>query len=75
VRCDTAPDLRPVVSSAVAAIGYDEAAQEAYVQFIDSGVYVYERVPPVVWRAFEAADSKGKFVNALLKPYFDYREA
>jgi ADP-ribosylglycohydrolase len=63
------------MSRAVAAIGYDEAAQEAYVEFIDSGVYVYERVPPVVWRAFEAADSKGGFVNAVLKPHFGFREA
>jgi hypothetical protein len=75
VRCATAAELRPVVSSAVAAIGYDAAAQEAYVEFIDSGIYAYERVPPPVWRAFQGADSKGGFVNEVLKPYFSCRQA
>ncbi len=75
MRCVTAAELRPVVSSAVAAIGYDAVAQEAHVEFIESGVYVYERVPPPVWRAFQAADSKGGFVNEVLKPYFSCRKA
>jgi ADP-ribosylglycohydrolase len=75
VRCATTPELRPVVSSAVAATGYDEAAEEAYVEFIESGTYVYERVPRAIWQAFEAADSKGGFVNDVLKPFFPYRKA
>ncbi len=67
--------MRPVTSSWIAAIGYDDDAHEAHVELIDDGAYAYAQVPPVIWRAFDAADSKGRFVNAVLKPYFPCREA
>ncbi len=67
--------MRPVTSSWIAAIGYDDDAHAVHVELIDRGAYVYEQVPRVIWRAFDAADSKGRFVNAVLKPYFPCREA
>jgi KTSC domain-containing protein len=60
--------LRPVASSAVAAIGYDEQAQEAYVRFAGGTTYAYERVSPTLWEFFSTAASKGRFVNLILKP-------
>jgi hypothetical protein len=60
--------LRPVASSAVAAIGYDEQAQEAYVRFVGGATYVYGRVSPPLWELFRTAASKGRFVNLILKP-------
>ena len=60
--------LRPVASSAVAAIGYDERAQEAYVRFVGGATYAYERVSPTLWEFFRTAPSKGRFVNLILKP-------
>jgi hypothetical protein len=65
--------MQAVESSAVAAVGYDRAAEEAYVEFVDGGLYAYAHVPYVIWRAFQAADSKGRFVNAVLKPHFPAR--
>jgi hypothetical protein len=69
------PDMQPVVSSWVAAIGYDVQAQEVYVEVIDGGIYVYGPVPRPVWRDFETADGKSTFVNEVLKPGYPYRKA
>ena len=68
--------MQPVESSCVAAIGYDHGAQEAYVEFIESGTYVYWPVPDLIWQRFLAADSKGTFVNDVLKrPEYRFRKA
>jgi hypothetical protein len=64
------PRMQAVTSSWVAAIGYDDDAHSVHVELIDGGAYSYEQVPQVIWRAFQAADSKGRFVNAVLKPFF-----
>lgn len=62
------PRMQAVESSAVARIGYDERAEEVYVEFVDDGTYAYRGVPPWVWNELEAAESKGTFVNRVLKP-------
>jgi hypothetical protein len=69
------PQMQAVTSSWIAAIGYGADGQAVYVELIDGGTYVYEQVPRVIWQAFTAADSKGRFVNAVLKPYFPCSEA
>ena len=60
--------LWPVASSAIAAIGYDEQAEEAYVQFVGGTTYAYGRVSATLWAYFRTAASKGRFVNVILKP-------
>ena len=65
--------MQPVDSSWVAAIGYQEEAREVRVSLIDGGAYAYESVPPDVWRRFVAAESKGIFVNEVLKPNYGVR--
>jgi hypothetical protein len=67
------PEMQPVISSNVAAIGYDEITEDVYVEFIESGMYLYERVPLSVWQDFEVTGSKGGFVNNVLKPGYRYR--
>lgn len=67
-------EMQPVVSSNVAEIGYDEATEELYVEFIKSGLYVYSGVPLPVFQDFEAAPSKGTFVNQVLKPSYPYQK-
>jgi KTSC domain len=59
--------MLPVTSSCVASIGYDRRVQELYVEFIESGTYAYWPVEEPVWQAFLAANSKGTFVNEVLK--------
>lgn len=68
------PRMQPVTSSWIASVGYGADAQAIYVELIEGVTYVYEQVPQVIWQAFAAADSKGHFVNAVLKPYFPCRE-
>jgi KTSC domain len=69
------PRMQTVDSSAVAAVGYDRAGEDVYVEFLDGDLYVYAQVPYVIWRAFLAAESKGRFVNKVLKPHFPVRRA
>ena len=67
--------MQPVTSSWVAAIGYDDAALEVYVELIESATYAYWPAPASVWQAFQAADSKGTFVNEVLKqPEYSFRQ-
>jgi hypothetical protein len=69
------PRMLPVTSSCVASIGYDRRMHELYVEFIDSGTYAYWPVEEPVWQAFLAADSKGTFVNEVLKqPRYRFRK-
>jgi hypothetical protein len=67
--------MRSVESSCVAAAGYEAGREEVYVEYVDGDTYAYAPVPHVIWRAFQAADSKGRFVNTVLKPNFPYRRA
>lgn len=43
----------------VAAIGYDEDAEEVYVEFLNSGLYAYSGVPLPVFQEFETAPKQG----------------
>lgn len=69
------PDMHPVDSSAIAAVGYDAAARELYVRFIDGETYIYEAVPERVFDDLLEAESKGRFVNLHVKPAYDVRRA
>jgi hypothetical protein len=69
------PKMFPVDSSAIARIGYDAEAEEAYVEFHDSDVYAYGGVPPAVFDEFAEAESKGTFLNTAIKPQFPFRKA
>ncbi len=67
------PTLQPVSSSNVAAIGYDNAAQDLYVQWKDGRTSVYEQVPPSVASDFQNAPSPGKAFNQLIKGKYSHR--
>lgn len=65
--------MRPVDSSWVRAIGYDEAAKELWAEFDRSpDPYVYFEVPPEVYRELEGAESKGEFINLMIKPRYKF---
>jgi hypothetical protein len=63
------PRMHPVESSAVARIGYDAEAEEAFVEYLGGGLYAYEGVPVKVFEELANAESKGTFVNAVIKEY------
>jgi hypothetical protein len=66
--------MHPVDSSCVARIGYDAETEEAYVEFLDSGTYAYLGVSARVFDEFTRADSKGTFVNRVIKPRYPARK-
>jgi KTSC domain len=68
-------DLQPVDSTSVARIGYDREAMEIYVEFHTGALYGYRRAPDFVFDAFARADSKGAFLNRVIKPRFTARKA
>jgi len=63
------PEMQRVESSAVARIGYDAELGEAYVEYLGGDLYVYEGVPVDVFEGLVNAESKGAFVNAVIKEY------
>jgi hypothetical protein len=68
-RATPIPKMHPVESSAVARIGYDAELEEIYVEYLDGDLYAYEAVPAGVFEELAHADSKGTFVNAVIKEY------
>ena len=43
--------------------------RRAYVEYLDGDLYAYEGVPAGVFEQLTKADSKGTFVNAVIKQY------
>lgn len=62
-------------SSRVMAYQYDFDTQQLRVRFIKYRTpWVYDNVPTTVFQAFDAAPSKGRYINSTLN-YFTYRRA
>jgi KTSC domain len=69
------PTMRSVESSSIAAVGYDRQRRQAYIRFKTSPrLYLYEGVPAHVFEELERAESKGAFVNEVIKPRFRVRK-
>jgi hypothetical protein len=69
----TGPDLVPVESSAVEAVGYDAEGHELWIRYTGGAVYAYLDVPEEAHRALFEAESIGAFVNVEVKPNYRYR--
>lgn len=57
----------PVDSTGIAQIGYDSAKQELGIEFHSGKVYLYFDVSREEHEAFMAAESKGTYLNTVLK--------
>lgn len=65
--------MLPVASSSIRAIGYDATAEELWVEYRSAAAsYVYFGVPARVFAELAAAPSKGRYVNLVVKPRYDY---
>lgn len=62
---------KPVNSSSVRSVGYDETAHVLDLEFQNGRVYRYRHVPAAVYRLLLLAPSLGQFVNQQIKPRFD----
>lgn len=65
------PDMQYVDSSNIEAIGYEAGSQELHVRFLKSGeTYVYYAVDEWVFVELMQSDSKGRYLNANIKPNY-----
>ena len=65
------PEMIYVDSSNIEAVGYEAVSLELHVRFLKSGeTYVYYAVEEWRYQELMQADSKGKYLNANIKPYY-----
>lgn len=62
--------LKPVVSAAMLAYGYDAASQTLAIRFGPGKVAHFAGVPADTAAAFDAAESKGRAYHSLIKGKF-----
>lgn len=61
------PALKSVASSNIAGYRYNPPTQQLVVAFLSGDLYVYEGVPQNVADGFDAAGSKGSYLNGTIK--------
>jgi hypothetical protein len=69
------PEMEPVDSEAIEAIGYNAALRELAVRYTGGRTYIYLGVEPEVYAAFRDAESRGTYVNREIKPRYAFRPA
>lgn len=67
------PELTPVESTSIEAVGYDPDAEELFVRFVGGATYAYGDASEGTYHALLDAESKGGFVNREVKPHHRYR--
>ena len=63
-----------VDSSGVVSVGYDDWSKTLEIEFPGGAVYDYAHVPEMLYRDLLEAESKGRFVNLYIKPYFEHEK-
>lgn len=69
----TTPTLKPCVSSAISAHGYDPATQTLYLQFKSGGIYSYPEVSTDLYAGLTEAESVGRFYASNIKGQYEAR--
>lgn len=69
------PDMQPVSSSNIAAVGYDAENQTVYVQFLNGSTYAYKGVPEHEFDNLRTASSVGSYLNRNFKNVYPYERA
>lgn len=63
---------RPIISTSIANIGYDPNKLTLAIEFSEGEIYHYYNVPVSVYLNFVNANSRGRFFNYHIKPYYNY---
>lgn len=66
------PEMHPVSSSNVAAVGYDAEEESVYVEFLSGGTYAYRGVPEHEFENLLTAASVGTYLNRNFKNVYPY---
>lgn len=69
------PEMQPVSSSNIAAVGYDAENLMVYVQFLDGSTYAYKGVPEHEFENLKTAPSVGSYLNRNYKNVYPYERA
>lgn len=67
-------DMKDCTSSQISRYGYDAEARTMAVEFRRGGLYHYSDVPPEVFAAFEASESKGSFLHHNIKGRYKFEK-
>ncbi len=65
---------RPVESSVLAEVGYDQKRRVLEVKLVSGAIYQYLDVPAREFMALLAAESPGRYYNTGIKPNYDVRQ-
>lgn len=65
--------MKPVFSSHVQSVGYDEATGDLLVNWNTGRISAYEGVPPELAESVSRAPSVGEALHAMIKPKFKHR--
>lgn len=66
------PEMKPVSSSNIDSIGYDEQNREVYVRFLNGSLYVYRGVPEFEFQNLLEAPSHGSYLHRNFKNVYPY---
>ena len=66
------PEMHPVSSSNIAAVGYDIDSQVVYVQFQNGSTYAYKGVAEHEFDNLRTAPSVGSYLNRNFKNVYPY---
>jgi hypothetical protein len=69
------PEMQPVNSSSIAAVGYDAESQTVYIQFLHGATYAYKGVPEHEFDNLRTAPSVGAYLNRNYKNVYPYERA
>ena len=69
------PEMQPVSSSNIVAVGYDVENQAVYVQFMDGSTYAYKGVPEHEYENLRTASSVGSYLNRNYKNVYPYERS
>ncbi len=67
-------DRRPVVSTNLASVGYDDSTRTLEVEFQNGGVYQYFQVPRSVFEGLVGASSKGEYFHRFIRSRFRFEK-
>ncbi len=67
-------DMHSCDSSQIRRYGYDAETRMMAVEFHHGGLYHYSDVPPEVFAAFEANESKGSFLHHNIKGKYKFEK-
>jgi hypothetical protein len=58
---------KPIASSVIVSLGYDEAAHILEVEFLSRRVYRFFKVPPLEYVTLLTAPSAGRYFNKVIR--------